>query len=234
MSLWKAGFIYLNNRSSYFHFGPAKMESLKSRKKISSIAIRSHFQFYSIRVTILAWRIPGTVEPGGLLSVGSQRVRHDCSDLAAAAAAKLLLIVKLRSFPRSHYCLKKICHVIVNFVTDLEAYKHTILNIQFLCYFIFYIIFVFIVFMFHKCFRYLLNNINTVNNLQSSREYRKYKKHILKYQKINKHIKFNCSLKTKIVRLDKSRYMLFTTTRLKHEDEKIKCKKMRKALPIRY
>ena len=37
--------------------------------------------------SILAWRIPGAVEPGGLLSVGSHRVRHDWSDLAAAAAA---------------------------------------------------------------------------------------------------------------------------------------------------
>ena len=27
--------------------------------------------------SILAWRIPGTEEPGSLLSVGSQRVRHD-------------------------------------------------------------------------------------------------------------------------------------------------------------
>ena len=35
---------------------------------------------------ILAWRIPGTGEPGGLLSMGSHRVRHDWSDLAAAAA----------------------------------------------------------------------------------------------------------------------------------------------------
>ena len=32
----------------------------------------------------LAWRIPGTKEPGGLLSMGSHRVRHDWSDLAAA------------------------------------------------------------------------------------------------------------------------------------------------------
>ena len=37
--------------------------------------------------SILAWRIPGTEEPSGLLSVGSHRVRHDLSDLAAAAAA---------------------------------------------------------------------------------------------------------------------------------------------------
>ena len=36
--------------------------------------------------SILAWRIPGTEEPGGLPSVGSHRVRHDWSDLAAAAA----------------------------------------------------------------------------------------------------------------------------------------------------
>ena len=37
--------------------------------------------------SVLAWRIPGTGEPGGLLPVGLHRVRHDWSDLAAAAAA---------------------------------------------------------------------------------------------------------------------------------------------------
>ena len=36
--------------------------------------------------SVLAWRIPGTGEPGGLPSMGSHRVRHDWSDLAAAAA----------------------------------------------------------------------------------------------------------------------------------------------------
>ena len=38
--------------------------------------------------SILAWRIPGTGEPGGLPSMGSHRVGHDWSDLAAAAAAE--------------------------------------------------------------------------------------------------------------------------------------------------
>ena len=38
--------------------------------------------------SVLAWRIPGTGEPGGLPSLGSHRVRHDLSDLAAAAAAE--------------------------------------------------------------------------------------------------------------------------------------------------
>ena len=37
--------------------------------------------------SVLPWRIPGTGEPGGLPSMGSHRVGHDWSDLAAAAAA---------------------------------------------------------------------------------------------------------------------------------------------------
>ena len=37
--------------------------------------------------SVLAWRIPGMGEPGGLPSMGSHRVGHDCSDLAAAATA---------------------------------------------------------------------------------------------------------------------------------------------------
>ena len=36
--------------------------------------------------SVLAWRIPGTVEPSGLPSTGPHRVGHDWSDLAAAAA----------------------------------------------------------------------------------------------------------------------------------------------------
>ena len=39
--------------------------------------------------SVLAWRIPGVGEPGGLPSMGSHRVRHDWSDLAAAAAVEL-------------------------------------------------------------------------------------------------------------------------------------------------
>jgi len=40
----------------------------------------------AIHSSVLAWRIPGTGEPGGLPSMGSHRVGHDWSDLAAAAA----------------------------------------------------------------------------------------------------------------------------------------------------
>ena len=38
--------------------------------------------------SVLAWRIPGTGEPGGLPSMGSRRVGHDCCNLAAAAVSK--------------------------------------------------------------------------------------------------------------------------------------------------
>ena len=39
--------------------------------------------------SILAWRIPGTGEPGGLPSLGLHRVGHDWSDLAAAAYKRI-------------------------------------------------------------------------------------------------------------------------------------------------
>ena len=40
--------------------------------------------------SVLAWRIPGTGKPGRLPSMGSHRVGHAWSDLAAAAAATIL------------------------------------------------------------------------------------------------------------------------------------------------
>ena len=42
----------------------------------------------------LAWRILGTAEPGGLLSMGLHRVGHDWSDLAAAAAANHIVNIE--------------------------------------------------------------------------------------------------------------------------------------------
>ena len=39
--------------------------------------------------SVLAWRIPGTGEPGGLPSMGSHRVGHDCRDLALARGKHL-------------------------------------------------------------------------------------------------------------------------------------------------
>ena len=54
--------------------------------------------------SILAWRISGTEEPGGLPSMGSQRVRHDCSDLACTS--DILTALGRISMVHAH-CLKQ-------------------------------------------------------------------------------------------------------------------------------
>ena len=64
---------------------------------------RLHFHFYLSCIgegngnhsSVLAWRIPGTGEPVQLPSMGSHRVRHAWSDLAAAAAVHILIIVHM-------------------------------------------------------------------------------------------------------------------------------------------
>ena len=53
----------------------------------------------AIHSSILAWEIPRTEEPGGLLSAGSQRVGHDRSD--SIPAALVLAITGLKPH-RSH------------------------------------------------------------------------------------------------------------------------------------
>ena len=63
----------------------------RSRTRLSDFTLFFHFHALEKEMathsSVLAWRIPGTGEPGGLPSVGSHRVGHDWSDLAAAAAA---------------------------------------------------------------------------------------------------------------------------------------------------
>ena len=63
----------------------------KSKAQLSDFTFTFHFpaleKEMATHSSVLAWRIPGMEEPGGLLSMGSHRVRHNCSDLAAAAAA---------------------------------------------------------------------------------------------------------------------------------------------------
>ena len=46
--------------------------------------------------SVLAWRIPGTGEPGGLPSMGSHRVGQDCSDLAVAAVPTAFISIAAR------------------------------------------------------------------------------------------------------------------------------------------
>ena len=63
----------------------------KSRTRLSDFPFTFHFhaleKAMATHSSVLAWRIPGTGEPGGLPSIGSHRVGHDWSDLAAAAGS---------------------------------------------------------------------------------------------------------------------------------------------------
>ena len=64
----------------------------EGRTRLSDFTFTFHFHALEKEMathsSVLAWRIPGTGEPGGLRSVGSHRVTHDRSDLAAAAAGQ--------------------------------------------------------------------------------------------------------------------------------------------------
>ena len=74
---------------------PGRLQSLGSRRVVhdwaTSLSLFTFtFHFHALEKemathsSVLAWRIPGTGEPGGLPSMGSHRVGHSWSDLAAA------------------------------------------------------------------------------------------------------------------------------------------------------
>ena len=72
----------------------------RSRTRLSDFTFTFHFHALekemATRFSVLAWRISGTGEPGGLPSMGLHRVGHDRSDLAAAAevsSAPIILAV---------------------------------------------------------------------------------------------------------------------------------------------
>ena len=52
--------------------------------------------------SVVAWRIPGTEEPGGLPSVVSHRVRQDSNNLAAAAAAAAVVLCEMEKEMATH------------------------------------------------------------------------------------------------------------------------------------
>ena len=65
---------------------------IRSWTRLSDFTFTFHFHALEKEMathsSVLAWRIPGTGEPGGLPSMGSHRVGHDRSDLAAEVCYK--------------------------------------------------------------------------------------------------------------------------------------------------
>ena len=84
---------------------PGRLQSIGSlsQTRLSDFTFTFHFnaleKAMATHSSVLAWRISGTGEPGGLPSMGSHRVRHDWSDLAAAAEHTTLLWALLKIFP---------------------------------------------------------------------------------------------------------------------------------------
>ena len=66
----------------------------KSQTRLSDFTFTFHFHALEKEMathsSVLAWRIPGTGESGGLPSMELHRVGHDWSDLAAAATMNTL------------------------------------------------------------------------------------------------------------------------------------------------
>ena len=83
----------------------------KSRRRLSDLILSFHFHALekemAIHSSILAWRIPGTRESGGLPSMGSHRVGHDWSDLVVVVVESGLIRRLIRYSFRmwcSKYC----------------------------------------------------------------------------------------------------------------------------------
>ena len=72
----------------------------EEKKNLLAIPMEKEMATHS---NVLAWRIPGTGDPGELPSVGSHRVGHDWSDLAAAAAIPTLCLCLFTSSPYTQF-----------------------------------------------------------------------------------------------------------------------------------
>ena len=82
--------------------------------------------------SVLAWRIPGTGEPGGLPSMWLHRVGHDWSDLAAAAArpsppaadcSNVSNPVALPGFLKLHMCLFTLCSLLKLYLPLISSHQ---------------------------------------------------------------------------------------------------------------
>ena len=62
---------------------PGRLQSMGLLESDMTERLHFHFHFHALEKemathsSVLAWRIPGTGEPGGLPSMGSHRVGHD-------------------------------------------------------------------------------------------------------------------------------------------------------------
>ena len=113
----------------------------KSRTRLSDFTFT--FPFHALEKemathsSVLAWRIPGMGEPGGLPSLGSHRVGHNWSDLAAAAAAGYIQSTGLQGVGHDwatsvslSLCMK--CSLgISNLLEEISSLSHSVVFLYF-------------------------------------------------------------------------------------------------------
>ena len=86
---------------------PGRLQSMGSLESDTTERLHFHFSLHTLEKemathsSVLAWRIPGMAEPGGLPSMGLHRVGHYWSDLAAADCG--LPGFSVRGFSRQEY-----------------------------------------------------------------------------------------------------------------------------------
>ena len=105
----------------------------KSWTRLSDFTFSFHFHALEKEMathsSVLAWRIPRTVEPGGLPSLGSYRVGHDWSNLAVAAAEVSETI--LSSFHSFYFILlfrSYFCHFIFQLTDSFFCFRYSAIN----------------------------------------------------------------------------------------------------------
>ena len=102
---------------------------MKSQTWLSNFTFTFHFHALEKEMathsSVLVWRIPGMGEPGGLPSVGSHRVGHDWSDLAAAGAAAAGVLEDIKDVSRCRISLQEAM------VTRLQGLPRN--RVQFTC-----------------------------------------------------------------------------------------------------
>ena len=100
----------------------------RSRTRLSDFTFTFHFHALekgmATHSSVLAWKIPGTGEPGGLPSMGSHRVGQDLAAAAAAAAATMNnLKMKTVSFITASKRIKCLGINLTNVRLYIENYK---------------------------------------------------------------------------------------------------------------
>ena len=109
----------------------------KSWTRLSDFTFTFHFpaleKGMATHSSVLAWRIPGMGEPGGLPSMGSHRVGHDWSDVAAAVVVlKLLEFQSNFKFYFEISATTRICKYLISIGDKVTGTAHNTIN-RWLC-----------------------------------------------------------------------------------------------------